>query len=244
MVLRVFLGDGIHQKLNYNLVQERMRRGRGATALVTPGKCFYRLLLCVVPIWGEPSCVEGSKSLSRFMRGCEVCLVDDSLGKSGGGSSDWGYDIISKGRSVNDEGFWGSSDGFSLSSCRYLIKLFPRSTTREKQSNSVKIRRGQRFRGIRGGSSQQIHGLPDYGLPGEGTSSIDWDETIAYVEKMARSTLGTVPKKPIIYPYDITRRNLLRLWRGTIWEHTWGATVNNSILCLLACLTCQHLETR
>ncbi len=184
------------------------------------------------------------------MRDCdEVRLVDDSFGKSGGGGggSDWGYDIIYKGRSVSDGGFWGSSDGFSLSSCRYLIRLLPGSTTREKRSNPVKgrvIRRGQRVRGIRGGSSQQIHGLPDYGLPGEGTSTVDWDETIAYVEKMTRSTLGTVPKKPIIYPYDITRRNLLRLWRGTIWEHTWWATMNNSILCLFACLTCQHLEDR
>ncbi len=232
------LGDGIHQKLNFNLAWERMRRGRGGTALLTPGKCFYCLLLCVVPIWGEPSCVEGSKILSRCVRGFEVRLGDDSLGNSGGYSMDWGYDIISNGRCVSHEKLGRGSYIFSLSSYRYLVKLFPRSsTTREKGSNHV-------IRGIRGGSSQQIHGLPDYGLPGEGTSSVAWDETIASVEKMARSTLGMVPKKPIIYPYDITRRNLLRLWRGTIWEHTWWATMNNSILCLLACLTCQYLETR
>ncbi len=230
-----------------------MRRRRGATALVTPGKCFYCLLLCTAPIWGEPFCVEGSKRSSYCTGDCdEVRLVYDSFGKNGGGSSDWGYDIISKDRSVSDGGFWGSSNGFSLSSCRYsILRLLSGSATREKRSNPVKkkkgrvIRRWQRVRGTRGGSSQQIHGLPDYGLPGDGTSTVGgWDETVAHVEKMAKSTLGMVPKKPIIYPYDITRRNLLRLWRGTIWEHTWWATMNNSILCLFACLTCQHLEAR
>ncbi len=185
------------------------------------------------------------------MRDFEVCLVDNSCGKSGRGYSGsyCGHDVISKGRSISDGGFWSCCDGFSSSSWRYLIQILPGRTTLKKISSPVKrrgvIRRGQRgVRSIRGGASQQIHGLPDYGLPGEGTSSADWDETIRYVEKMTRTTLGMVPKKPIIYPYNITRRNLLRLWRGTIWEHTWWATVNNSILCLFACLTCQYLEER